>query len=141
MPKKLTKIQLEELKALKLEHPKVKKLLKRAIETWKVHPVCYDYFGEFNDEDFTLAEGSSCCLIGGAINGCTAQNVRLYMGLPDLDYYPPAWIVSGLSKEEFKIVWNIFDGNATISYWKTRHPRHKLLIEEVDKIRKICFGN
>lgn len=137
---KLTDNQLQELRDLipNLQHPKLKKLLKRAIESWKTHRVETGMFGILDylclgRGSLVLKEYSSCCLIGAGVNECKLLDRK------DNDrFYWPAWSICGVSREEFKIIWNTFDGFAAVML--EAHPKESVLINEVAMVRKICFG-
>lgn len=136
---KLTKNQLQDLKNLneKLQHPKLKKLLKRAIKTWETHGVTTGVFGikVYNNKIEPFEENASCCLIGAGITGCKFP----YKGSYDFNemIWKPAFYVAGFSQEEVNTIWCIFDGMRPTSADKENRP---LLIKEVVAIRRICFG-
>lgn len=137
---KLTNNQLQELRDLipNLQHPKLKKLLKRAIESWKTHKAGTGTFGilDYNcleEGSLVLKEYSSCCLIGAGVNEC-----KLLSQDNNDRFYRPVWSICGASREEFKVIWNTFDGRDTKML--ENHPKESVLINEVAMVRKICFG-
>lgn len=137
METKLSKQQLQELRDLlaTLKHPKLKKLLKRAIKTWEEYKVCNGRFGIVVKDDKVCVKFDRCCLIGAGIHGCKYR--RKKYAETDDRLLKPLWYVSGFSEFEFDVIWHAFDA---LSNWPLdRYPSESLLIKEVFKIRDICF--
>lgn len=142
--------KLEKLKELykKLEHKKVKKILKAAIDGWKNREPIQFFSGlrYWNDESFF--EDDPChngyCLLGASLVNRKIQR-KIQEIDPNLAYN--SWIYFGLSKNEMFLLTNTFDGSE-LSDWfvknlieksKNKDQAH-LLIKEVTEIRKVVFN-
>lgn len=140
METRLSKQQLKELRDLltTLKHPKLKKLLKRAIKTWEEYKACSGHFGIIAEDNKVRVRFDRCCLIGAGIHGCKYQNNRL--AKTDDRLIKPAWCVAGFSKFEFDVIWHAFDALPRPDSWVfDAYPSETSLIKEVFKIRDICF--
>ena len=122
-----TKEKLKKLRNLKIKNPKIKKLLKRAIEGWS-QPEVKIRNGGFgcNLEGVERIEAweAGCCLMGAAILGMKIVNKWN-------DNCTYIWAVSGFSSNEISDTYRIFD------YIK---PPTTEFEKEIASIRDIVFA-
>jgi len=127
MSVKLSEKQLEDLRKLHkdLKHPKLKKLLKRAVKTWETTEVRANSFGVYQSN----------------------KKIKKDSDWVNHGYTKPLWYVSGFSEKEFEVIHKTFDAyhqqtdQVLYNLYKDNVKNLKLLINEISQIRNICFGH
>lgn len=130
------KIKNLEKLLLELKHPKLRKLLKRAIVSWKNGVKVSKTYGvtlfatEKVEQGRDLLGKEGCCLLGAAALGI--KKLKHVSGSPFI--YREIWTISGITKVEYFEIINLFDQGFPV---RNTDP---LLTEEMLKIRKIIFS-